>query len=97
MTEVTLRIQGVPEAISAAVVGPSSFESALQAVTQVRQIGVPIARIEFLDEVAVKTVNQFSGSTGWNNQRYSWNSTVPSLGQRQRGAGGRDHARVRRQ
>ena len=61
ITEVTLRIQGVPEAISAAVVGFSSFESALQAVTQVRQIGVPIARIEFLDEVAVKTVNQFSG------------------------------------
>jgi D-lactate dehydrogenase (cytochrome) len=63
MTEVTLRIQGVPEAISAAVVGFSSFESALQAVTQIRQIGVPIARIEFLDEVAVKTVNQFSGLT----------------------------------
>ena len=31
MTEVTLRIRGVPEAISAAVVGFSSFESALQA------------------------------------------------------------------
>jgi D-lactate dehydrogenase (cytochrome) len=53
----------VPEAISAAVVGFSSFESAVQAVTQVRQIGVPIARIEFLDEVMVKAVNQFSGLT----------------------------------
>lgn len=61
ITEVTLRIQGVPEAISAAVVGFGSFESAVQAVTQVRQIGVPIARIEFLDEVMVKAVNQFSG------------------------------------
>src|SRR4030095_2570981 len=63
MTEITLRIQGVPEAISAAVVGFGSFESAVQAVTQVRQIGVPIARIEFLDEVMVKAVNQFSGLT----------------------------------
>lgn len=61
ITEVTLRIQGVPEAISAAVVGFGSFELAVQAVTQVRQIGVPIARIEFLDEVMVKAVNQFSG------------------------------------
>ncbi len=63
ITEITLRIQGVPEAISAAVVGFGSFEAAVQAVTQVRQIGVPIARIEFLDEVMVKAVNQFSGLT----------------------------------
>lgn len=61
ITEITLRIRGVPEAISSAAVGFSSFESAVQAVTQVRQIGVPIARIEFLDEVMVKAVNQFSG------------------------------------
>jgi D-lactate dehydrogenase (cytochrome) len=61
ITEVTVRLQGVPEAISAAVVGFDSFESAVQAVTQVRQIGVPVARIEFLDEVMVKAVNQFSG------------------------------------
>jgi D-lactate dehydrogenase (cytochrome) len=53
----------VPEAISAAVVGFGSFEAAVQAVTQVRQIGVPIARIEFLDAVMVKAVNQFSGLT----------------------------------
>ena len=63
LTEVTLRIHGVPEAISAAVVRFGSFESAIQAVTQVRQIGVPIARIEFLDEMTVKAVNQFSGLT----------------------------------
>ncbi|MCB9136147.1 MAG: FAD-binding protein [Anaerolineales bacterium] len=63
ITEVTLRLQGVPEAISAAVVGFSDFDAAVQAVTQVRQIGVPVARIEFLDEVMVKAVNQFSGLT----------------------------------
>ncbi len=60
ITEVTLRLQGVPEAISAAVVSFDDFESAVQAVTQVIQTGVPIARIEFLDEVMVKAVNQFA-------------------------------------
>ncbi len=61
ITEVSLRLQGVPEAISAAVVGFAVFESAVQAVTQVRQAGVGVARIEFLDEVMVQAVNQFSG------------------------------------
>jgi len=61
ITEVTLRVQGVPEAIAAAVVGFSDFESAVQAVTQVRQISVPVARIEFLDEVMVQAVNKFAG------------------------------------
>lgn len=61
ITEITLRLQGIPEAISAAIVGFESFESAVQAVTQVKQIGVPIARIEFLDEVMVDAVNKFAG------------------------------------
>lgn len=61
ITEITLRLQGVPEAISVAVVSFNTFESAVQAVTQVMQTGVPVARIEFLDEVMVKAVNQFSG------------------------------------
>jgi D-lactate dehydrogenase (cytochrome) len=60
ITEITLRLQGVPEAISAATVSFESFEAAVQAVTQVRQLGIPVARIEFLDEVMVKAVNQFS-------------------------------------
>ncbi|MCA9916719.1 MAG: FAD-binding protein [Anaerolineales bacterium] len=61
ITEITLRLQGIPEAISAAVVGFGSFETAVQAVTEVRQIGIPVARIEFLDEAMVQAVNQFSG------------------------------------
>lgn len=60
ITEITLRLQGVPEAIAAAVVSFLSFDPAVQAVTQVRQIGVPVARIEFLDEVMVRAVNKFS-------------------------------------
>lgn len=63
ITEVTLRLQGVPEAMSAAVVGFNEFDAAVQAVTQIRQAGIPVARIEFLDEVMVKAVNQFSGLT----------------------------------
>lgn len=61
ITEVILRLQGLPEAISAAVVSFEVFESAVQAVTQVMQTGVAVARIEFLDEVMVKAVNQFAG------------------------------------
>lgn len=60
ITEITLRVQGVPEAISSAIVSFASFEAAVQAVTQVRQLGIPVARIEFLDEVMVRAVNQFS-------------------------------------
>ena len=61
IAEITLRLQGLPEAMSAAVVSFDLFESAVQAVTQVMQTGVPVARIEFLDEVMVTAVNQFSG------------------------------------
>jgi D-lactate dehydrogenase (cytochrome) len=60
ITEIALRLQGVPEAMSAAVVGFAEFDSAVKAVTEIRQVGIPIARIEFLDEVMVRAVNQFS-------------------------------------
>jgi D-lactate dehydrogenase (cytochrome) len=60
ITEITLRLQGVPEAMSSAVVGFDDFDSAVKAVTEIRQVGIPVARIEFLDEVMVQAVNQFS-------------------------------------
>ncbi len=61
ITEITLKLHGVPEAMSAAVVGFAEFDSAVKAVTEIQQAGIPVARIEFLDEVMVKAVNQFSG------------------------------------
>lgn len=63
ITEVTLRLYGLPEAISAATVSFTNFDSAVEAVSLVMQLGVPMARIEFLDEVMVDAVNHFSGLT----------------------------------
>ena len=61
VTEVTLRLQGLPEAISAAVVSFSQFDSAVGAVTMVMQSGIPVARMEFADEVLVGGFNKFAG------------------------------------
>lgn len=60
ITEVTLKLQGLPEAMSAAVVGFAEFDAAVKAVTEIRQAGIPVARIEFLDEVMVTAINQFA-------------------------------------
>ena len=61
ITDVTLRLQSVPEAVSTAVVGFEKFDAAVKAVTQIRQAGVNVARIEFSDERTVKAINRFSG------------------------------------
>ncbi|MCA9900306.1 MAG: FAD-binding protein [Ardenticatenaceae bacterium] len=60
ITEVTLKLQGIPEAISAAVVGFADLDTAVKAVTEIRQSGIPVARIEFLDDVMVQAINQFA-------------------------------------
>jgi len=60
ITEVTLRLFGTPEAISAAVCAFPDLESAVNAVIATIQVGVPVARIELLDEVQVDAVNRFS-------------------------------------
>lgn len=60
ITEVTLRVYGIPEAISAAVCHFSGVNEAIQTVITTLQMGVPVARIEFLDEMAMKAVSEFS-------------------------------------
>jgi D-lactate dehydrogenase (cytochrome) len=60
MTELTLRLYGIPERIDAAVCGFARLEDAVSAVIAVIQIGVPIARIELLDEVQVRACNAYS-------------------------------------
>jgi D-lactate dehydrogenase (cytochrome) len=60
ITEVTVRLYGVPEAISAAVVGFPDIESAVNAVILTIQSGIPVARIELLDEVQMDAVNRYS-------------------------------------
>jgi D-lactate dehydrogenase (cytochrome) len=58
MTEVTLRLYPLPEAISAAICHFPSVEAAVNTTIQVIQMGVPIARCELLDVNSVRAVNR---------------------------------------
>ena len=58
MTEITLKLYPIPEAISAAVVMFSSIEAAVNTTIQMIQLGLPIARCELLDVNAVRAVNR---------------------------------------
>lgn len=58
--EVVLRLHAIPEAISAAVCAFSSLEGAVETVIRTIQMGVPIARVELLDAVAIDAVNRYS-------------------------------------
>lgn len=60
ITEVNLKLYGVPEKILSAVCVFDGFEGAIHSVIEIIQIGVPIARIEFLDEQTIKAVNHVS-------------------------------------
>ena len=60
ITEITLRLQGIPEAISAARCSFPSVEAAAKTVMAVIQYGLPVARIELLDALMVKAVNAYS-------------------------------------
>ena len=60
ITEVQLRLWGIPEAISAAACSFETLAGAVDTVIATIQAGVPIARIELLDEVQVRACNQHS-------------------------------------
>ncbi len=61
ITEITLRLYGIPEAISAATVSFPDIESAVNTVILTIQSGIPVARIELLDDVQVDAINKYSG------------------------------------
>jgi D-lactate dehydrogenase (cytochrome) len=63
MTELTVKLYPIPEAISAAVCTFPSIEAAAQTVIQTIQLGVPVARIELLDALSLKAINLFSKTT----------------------------------
>jgi D-lactate dehydrogenase (cytochrome) len=60
ITEVTLRIHPIPEAISAATCSFPSIEAAVRTTIEVIQMGVPIARVELVDVNSVRMVNAHS-------------------------------------
>ncbi len=60
ITEVTVRLYPLPEAISAAVCSFPSIEAAVRTTIQVIQLGVPIARVELIDHNTVRMVNAHS-------------------------------------
>jgi D-lactate dehydrogenase (cytochrome) len=60
ITELTLRLYGRPEAVRAAVCPFASMEGAAKTVIQTIQLGIPVARIEIIDEVQLRVVNAYS-------------------------------------
>lgn len=63
ITEVTVRLYPQPEAISAAICNFPSIDAAVQSVIEIIQMGVPVARVEFMDTWAVKATNAYSKLT----------------------------------
>lgn len=61
ITEITLRLYGIPEAISSAVCSFATIGGAVNTVIATIQSGIPVARIELLDEVQVDAINRYSG------------------------------------
>jgi D-lactate dehydrogenase (cytochrome) len=61
ITEVTVRLAHIPDAVSSAVCPFDEIGPAVNAVMAVISAGIPLARIELLDEVQMEAVNRYSG------------------------------------
>ena len=60
ITEITLRLSGIPERISSAVCSFESLDGAVDTVVQSMQLGIPLARVELVDEVQMNAINRWS-------------------------------------
>ena len=61
ITEMTVRLHPVPEAMAAAVCSFPGLDEAVRSVVEAVQMGIPIARAELLDATAIRAVNRYSG------------------------------------
>jgi D-lactate dehydrogenase (cytochrome) len=61
ITELTLRLHGIPESILSAVCPFSSVKGACDATIAAIQLGLGLARVELLDEVQIEACNAHSG------------------------------------
>ncbi len=60
ITEVTVKLYPLPEAISAAICSFPSIEAAVRTTIQIIQMGIPIARVELIDANTVRMVNAYA-------------------------------------
>ena len=60
VTEITLRLYPLPEAVSAAICSFPSIEAAVRTTIEIIQLGVPIARVELIDVNTVRMVNAYA-------------------------------------
>ncbi len=60
ITEVQLRLYGIPEAVAAAVCSFDTLAGAVDTVILTIQSGIPVARIELLDELQVRAINAYA-------------------------------------
>ncbi|XP_051884148.1 LOW QUALITY PROTEIN: probable D-lactate dehydrogenase, mitochondrial [Pristis pectinata] len=70
ITKTTLRLYGMPEAMVSAVCTFPTVQAAVECTVQVLQYGIPLARIEFLDDVMMDACNKYS------NLNYAVSSTL---------------------
>ncbi|HCP18325.1 MAG: FAD-binding oxidoreductase [Candidatus Puniceispirillum sp. TMED52] len=61
ITELTVKLHGIPETIAGGICSFPSIEAACNAVITTIQYGIPVARMELLDAVQVQACNQYSG------------------------------------
>jgi len=59
ISEVSLRLHGRPEAICAGVCNFSDLKGAVDTVIEAIQVGLPLSRIELLDEVQIRAINKY--------------------------------------
>jgi len=60
ITQITLRLYGIPEAVSACVCPFDTLNGAVESVIATIQMGLPVARIELLDELQIRACNQYA-------------------------------------
>ncbi len=60
ITELTLRVYGIPEHIVSARAAFPTVDDAVEAVVSILQAGIPIARVELVDEPSIRQVNRYS-------------------------------------
>lgn len=60
ITKATLKLHPIPQVVNVAICNFNSVKDAVEAVIDVRRTGIPVARVEFLDDSMMQAVNSYS-------------------------------------